>query len=347
MYKKAFLLSLLSLTALAFGPPVLKERDIGGLKFYPCQVKSMASNQPPAIGAKAFLLADYATGTIILAKNEHERLPPASLTKVMTAILALENSSPSDLVTISQRASTVELPKMGLSSGQKIFMENLLYGLLLLSANDAAVAIAEHVAGKQEAFVEMMNHKAAELGMKNTHFTNPQGFDEDGHFSTAYDLWLLTQHALANQAFAAVVATYERGGLTSTNRFLTLYPGADGVKTGTTPLAGECLIASATRGNQKGVVVLLNSPDRYGEAASLLDYYFHNYTLVPLSSPGLDRVRKPSGEVVTLRVKGESLLLVERWKSFLLQFYRKVSSGELLVYFGDEIVLSRPLMEEK
>ncbi len=343
MRKEAFILALLSLTALAFGPPALREKDAAGLKFYPCQVRKMAESSPPIIEAKAFLLADYSTGTIILAQNEHEKLPPASLTKIMTAILALENSSPGDLVTVSKRATEVELPKLGLSPGQKVAMENLLYALLLISANDAAAAIAEHVASNQEAFVEMMNRKAAEIGMRNTRFTNPQGFDDDGHYSTAYDLWLLTRYALDNPAFATMVAIYDWEGLTSTNRFLYLYPGADGVKTGTTLMAGECLIASATRGNQKGVAILLNSSDRYGEAASLLDYYFLNYTLVPLANPDLDLVKKSSGETITLIVEGARYILVEKWKAPLLRFYRRLSPDELLVYLGDEVILSKPM----
>ncbi len=342
MRKGALILVLLNLLTLAFGPPALREKDAAGLKLYPCQVREMAGNKPPPIEARAFLLADYATGAILLARNEHEKLPPASLTKIMTAILALENSSPGDLVTVSRGATEVEMPKLGLMPGQKIPMEDLIYGLLLISANDAAAAIAEHIAGSQEAFVEMMNRKAAELGMNDTRFANPQGFDDDGHYSTAYDLWLLVRYALANPAFSALVATREHGGMISTNRFLFLYPGADGVKTGTTPLAGECLIASATRGNQRGIVILLNSPDRYGEAASLLDYYFQNYTLVLLASPGLDLVRKPTGETVKLKVEGEGFILAEKWKAPLLRFYRRLSSGELLVYFGDDVILSRP-----
>lgn len=343
MNKKSLLLTLLSLTALAFGPPVLKEKDAGGLKFYPCQIRNMVESIPPTIEARAFLLADYTTGAILLARNEHKKLPPASLTKIMTAILALENSPLSDSVTVSKRAAAADLPRLGLMPGQKIPMEDLLYGLLLLSANDAATAIAEHIAGTQEAFVEMMNRKATELGMKDTHFTNPQGFDEKDHLSTAYDLWLLARYSLSNPIFARIVATSEWKGLASTNRFLTLYPGADGVKTGTTPLAGECLAASATRGNQKGFVILLNSPDRYGEAATLLDYYFRNYTLVPLSNPALDLIRKPSGEVISLKVEGEDSILVERWKFPLLRFYRKLSPDELVIYLGDRAILSRPL----
>ncbi len=343
MRREALILTLLSLMTLAFGPPALREKDAAGLKLYPCQVREMAENRPPSIEARAFLLADYATGTILLARNERERFPPASLTKIMTAILALENSSPGDSVAVSEKAAEVEMPKLGLLPGQKVPMETLLYGLILISANDAAAAIAEHVAGSQEAFVEMMNRKAAELGMNDTHFTNPQGFDDEGHYSTAYDLWLLVRYALANPAFAALAATYEWGGFTSTNRFLALYPGADGVKTGTTPLAGECLIASATRRDQKGIAILLNSPDRYGDAASLLDYYFRNYALVPLSSPNLDVVKDPSGKVETLAVEGESYILVEKWKAPLLRFYRRLSPDELLIYLGDEVIASRPL----
>ncbi len=344
---RVIILAILSFTTMAFGPPALREKDAAGLKFYPCQLRELAGSSPPAIEAKAFLLADFTTGAVLLARNEHEKLPPASLTKIMTAILALEKSSLSDTVVVVKGATGMEPPALGLRPGQKVSMENLLYGLLLISANDAAAAIAEHIAGSQEAFVEMMNQKAAELGMQNTHFANPQGFDAEGHFSTAYDLWLLARYALANPTFAAMVSTRERGGLYSSNLFLSLYPGADGIKTGTTPLAGECLAASATRGNQKGVVILLNSPDRYGEAASLLDFYFRNYALVPLSQPALDLVKEPSGKVSVLKVEGGNHILVEKWKFPLLRFYRSVSSGELLVYLGDKVLFSRPLKVEE
>ena len=362
--RKGILLILLwmSLLNLAFGPPVLREKDIGGLRLFPGQLKAMKGMKPPDIEAKAYLLADYATGTVLVAYNEHQPLPPASLTKIMTAIIALERSNPEATVTVGQKAVQVEGARMGLRAGEDIPLKDLLYGLLLVSANDAAIAIAEYVAGSEGEFVALMNAKAAELGMNNTHFANCHGLDTENHYASAYDLWLLTRYALANPTFAAIVSTAEHTSgsyrLTSINRFLKLYPGADGVKTGTTPGAGECLIASATREGQKAVAIVLNSPDRYGEAASLLDYYFRNYTLLSLDagpSP-LNLWHSPDGSIYKLEVEGERALLIERWEFPSVRLFREITGpreehptriGHITLYLGDQPLSTRALLGYK
>ncbi len=356
----AWLVLVLSLLNTGFGPPVLRERDFGGLRLYPSQLRAMQRPEPPEVNARAFLLADYSTGTVILARNEREPLPPASLTKVMTALIALERASPEEVVVVSERAAQAEGMRMGLLPGQKVRLRTLLYGLLLLSANDAAVAIAEHVAGSVDAFVELMNARAAELGMRDTHFVNPHGLDAEGHLSSAYDLFLLARYALANETFASIVASQaledEGYRFENSNRLLRLYPGADGVKTGTTEAAGECLIASATRGNRRGIAIVLDSPDRYGEAATLLEYYFNNFAVLPVEAgpPPLDSWVGPDGIRRYLSVEGDGALLLEKWQFFLVRPFRWVElapdggvQGRMEFYLGDEVIESRPLVGAK
>jgi D-alanyl-D-alanine carboxypeptidase len=201
----------------------------------------------------------------------------ASITKLMTALLALERSDLGDRVVVSQDALVGE-STMGLQAGEVVTVEDLLWGLLLNSGNDAAVALAEHVAGSVPAFVAMMNTRAAELGLANTHFSNPHGMDAPDHYGSAYDLWRLAEKALAYPKFREIVATRSKTvaghPLWNRNELLGTYPGADGVKTGTTDLAGQSLVASATREGHRALAVILGSSDRYADARALLDFYF-------------------------------------------------------------------------
>jgi len=348
----------LSLGNLAFGPPVLREKDIGGMKLYPSQVRQMGQAQVPQVGARAYLLADEGTGQVLLAHNEHEPLPPASLTKLMTAVVALERASPEAQVQVGEEVEGVEGMKMGLVRGEVLSLGDLLYGLLVASANDAAMAIAVHVAGSVEEFVALMNAKAAELGLTETHFVNPHGLDAEGHYSSAHDLLVLTRYALSNPLLARIVATreYNASGhqLLTTNEFLSLYEGADGVKTGTTEKAGQCLIASVTRDGRRIVAVILGSSDRYADAQALFDYYFGQYVPVTLEakpSP-LNRWRDPQGRLFRLKSTEKREILLERWQAPLLHSFRLISGfqgnssgpvGELIFYIGDVIVGRIPL----
>jgi D-alanyl-D-alanine carboxypeptidase len=232
---------------------------------------------------------DADSGAILFARNHREQRSPASTTKIMTALLTLEEGRLDDRVVISDRAASVAGTGLGLKRGQRISLGDLLWAILLKSANDAALAAAEHVGGTEERFVARMNAKANFLGMEGTHFTNPHGLDAPDHFSTAYDLALLTRQALRNPTFARMVQTREvrltiqkgpngrvvkHSLLRSHNRLLGQFLGADGVKTGYTEKAGRCLVASATRAEHQLIAVLLNDPDRWTEAATLLDYGF-------------------------------------------------------------------------
>lgn len=243
----------------------------------------------PTVGASSAVLMDAATGKVLYEKNAHERRDPASTTKIMTAIVALENASLDEIVTTSASAAERDAGESAiwLKEGEQLTMEQMLLALMVRSANDAASAIAEHVAGSEAAFAEMMNAKAKELGMHDTHFVNPHGFYGEGHYTTAYDLALAAAYAQQNDDFRRIATTekvvipwpghdWDRV-LYNRNKFLRMYPGADGVKTGFTNRAGRCFVASAVRDGWRLIAVVLNSPDMWNEAAALLEYGFTHF----------------------------------------------------------------------
>jgi len=238
----------------------------------------------PKIGALAAIVMDTESGRVLFEKNAYSRRPMASTTKIMTAIIALEKGNLDDTVVVSKRAATIGGSTINLKTGQKIRLRELLYGLMLNSGNDAAIAIAEHIGGTVENFAEMMNEKAMELGALDTNFKSPHGLDMDGHYTTAYDLAVITSYALKNPVFAEIVRTKHANigytTLNNTNEMLSIYPGADGVKTGYTGKAGRCLVTSATRDGWQIISVVLGCPTRHARAESskvILDYAFENY----------------------------------------------------------------------
>lgn len=246
----------------------------------------------PQISAQSAILIDGDTGEILFSKNPHERRPPASTTKILTAILALEKGRINDVVEISSRAANTGEARINLVAGEKITLENLLYGALLKSGNDACVAIAEEIAPSVEEFVDLMNLKARLLGCYNSNFVNTNGLPNNNHYSSAYDLALIARYGLKNKTFAKIVATkshvieWEESGrkrkINNTNKLLSTYPGAIGVKTGTTVKAGQCLVAAAQRGNRNLIAVVLKSKNRFHDARSLLDFGFNNYKNIQL-----------------------------------------------------------------
>jgi serine-type D-Ala-D-Ala carboxypeptidase (penicillin-binding protein 5/6) len=247
----------------------------------------MASQPVP--DAKAALLMDMGTGMVLYQKNAYARLPMASLTKIMTAIIILENHSLDEIVTVKDDFNGTDLGvKMWLRQYEKMTVENLLISLLVPSAGDAAMALAEYHSGSVEKFVKAMNEKAKMLNLRDTHFVNPVGLDDPDHYSSAYDLALLTKFALRNKDFRRIVqipgATVTSvDGKTShsfegTNYLLDSYLDIRGVKTGTTDAAGESLINLARNSDgAEVIVVLLNSPDRFQESKRLLDWSFRNF----------------------------------------------------------------------
>lgn len=249
----------------------------------------LAHAAEPLITAQSYILLDAKANQIIMEHQAHELRPPASTTKIMTAILALELGNLWQQVEVSKKAATVGEATINLEPGEKIALNNLIKGALIKSGNDATIAIAEHLAGSEELFVFLMNRKAKMLGAKHTSFQNPNGLPKKGHYSTAYDLALMARYGMNKKMFEGIVSTKETAipwegktwnrFLKNTNKLLWKYPGANGVKTGTTKEAGNCLVASAQRNDRLLIAVVLNSQDRFGDATKLLNYGFDNSVL--------------------------------------------------------------------
>lgn len=241
----------------------------------------------PALTAEAAVLLDARTGQILFDKNAGQKRPPASTTKIMTALLALEGGDLRQAVTVSPKAASVGEASLDLRAGEKLTLEELIYGALLESGNDACVAIAEHVAGTEQNFVLLMNQKAKILGAENTSFKNTNGLPAAGHYTTARDLAVITRYALSNPVFQKIVRTRSivigsnKGEryLNNTNRLLWSYDWIDGVKTGTTNEAGNCLVASATKNGRQLISVVLHSENRWSDSIKLMDYGFNCFEL--------------------------------------------------------------------
>lgn len=254
------------------------------------------SLSPPTTNARAVSLMDVTSGRILYSNHGDEELPIASLTKIMTAIVAIEHGDLTEKVKVSANAFAKEGSSLFLRLGEEMALSDMLYGLMLRSGNDAATAIAEHVGGSEQGFVYMMNEKAALIGLEHTKFQNPHGLDAEGHYSTANDLAKLTSYAMHNEVFKQIVSTQEKKVAnpidpwdykwSNKNKMLRLYEGADGVKTGYTKIAKRCLVSSATRNGQQLVVVTINDGDDWNDHRNLLDYGFEQYPLASLVHKG-------------------------------------------------------------
>jgi len=251
---------------------------------------------PFEIKSKSAILMDASTGTILFEKNSHEKLAPASITKIMSLILfleAVENGkiNLNDKVIASEHASSMGGSQIFLAPGEEMTVEDLIKSVVLVSANDATVALAEYITGSEEIFTKMMNEKAAALNMKDTHFKNSTGLPEEGHYTSAYDVALMSRELIKHPLFfnwSTIWVDSLRDGkfdLVNTNKLIRYYKGADGVKTGSTEEAKFCLAATAKRGNLRLIAVVMGAPDsktRFNEAAKLLDYGFANYDYLPV-----------------------------------------------------------------
>lgn len=316
----------------------------------------------PKINARSACVIDYDTGTILYEKNAFVKRPMASTTKIMTAILAIENCPLDAWVPISGQAAGIGGSVMGLKAGTNVRMEDLLYGLMLCSGNDAAVAIAEYCAGSVRDFANMMNEKAREIGAYETHFSNPHGLDAEDHYTTAYDLAKITRYALQNPVFNRIVRTreyyYDGRTLTNTNEMLDLYEGTDGVKTGYTGLAGRCLVTSATRNNVRLISVVLfcdSKSLRTQSSMKILDYAFENYGYVQLLHKGSimgeipiararykETIQAGVAEDVRAIMKHEERDMLSTRISLVKEVEAPIRRGTILgtisVYKGDEII---------
>ena len=252
-----------------------------------CSIPSVADNgrlDPPSVSAHSAILIEADSGKVIFEKNADERRHMASTTKIMTALVAIENADVGKTVSVSADAIGIEGSSVYLYEDEKLTLEDLLYAMLLESANDAAAAIAIEVGGSIEGFADMMNKKAAELGLKNTHFENPHGLDGESHYTTARELAIIAREAMSNNDLRSIVSTHkktiplnESEGvrlLINHNKMLKGYEGAIGVKTGFTKKSGRCLVSAAERDGVELICVTLNAPDDWRDHTALLDYGF-------------------------------------------------------------------------
>ena len=262
-------------------------------------------NSDLGLNAKSAILMEETTGNILYESNSDERLPIASVTKVMTMLLIMEavdsgKISLDDMVTVSGNAMSYGGSTMFLETGEQLTVNDMLKGIAVASANDGCVAMAEHLAGSESAFVDMMNEKAKELGMENTHFMNTNGLDEDDHYSSARDVAIMSRELMKHETifnYTSIWMDTLRGGkfqLANTNKLIRFYDGANGLKTGSTSKALCCLSAAAKRNDMQLIAVVLGAPtsaERFASAKSLLDYGFANYAVNTQITAG-DEVQK-------------------------------------------------------
>ena len=251
--------------------------------------------EPPSVSAKSAILIEASSGDAVFEQNADEKLPMASTTKIMTAVVALEKSDLTDNVKIASGATGVEGSSIYLKANEIIPMEDLIYALMLDSANDAAAAIAYEVAGGIDEFADLMNQTAERIGLTDSHFANPHGLDDPEHYTTARDLAKLTAYALKNETFANIVSTYKKtiplngneGSrlLLNHNKLLRTYEPAIGVKTGFTKKSGRCLVSAAEQDGITTIAVTLNAPDDWNDHKKMHDYGFSQYSLLTLAEP--------------------------------------------------------------
>jgi len=349
--------ALLGLLTMGAGGPVLQGSQPGDLPIYPEQIAAQrAAQQLPPLSAQAALLADSDTHQVLATLNAHQPRAIASTTKIMTALLVFERANLADQVVVSPTALVGE-SSMGLVAGETLTVEDLLWGLLLSSGNDAAMALAEHVAGSADAFAALMNQRAAELGMVNSHFVNPHGLDAPDHTSSAYDLWLVTQAALRYPLFREMVATsaHTAAGrqLFNQNELLGSYAGADGVKTGTTLAAGQNVVASVSQNGHREIAVVLGSEDRYRDATAIFDHFFSFWRWSPapqLSGP-VSWLRSADGRPLRVVAPAPPDLFLPLWQWPLVRplLVQTVSTptpnqpiGVVRWYLGNQLLAEAP-----
>lgn len=294
-----------------------------------------------AVSAKAAILMHADSGRVLYEKNADEHMLIASTTKIMTAIVVLEHCDLDDLVEVDSRSAGIEGSSMYLKAGESYTVEDLLYGLLLVSGNDAASALALHVADSMEEFAELMNAKAAELGMTESSFKNAHGLDEEGHYSTARDMAKLAAYCMGNEDFARIAGTVSHTvgeqTLVNHNRLLREYDGCLGLKTGYTMAAGRTLVTCAERDGARYVCVTLNDPDDWDDHKALYDWAFANYSFAEVIPAGLSyEVPLISGAEMTApaETEGAAYALIQNGESYDMELelpafaFAPISEGE-------------------
>lgn len=263
-------------------------------------VEVYANDIDLGLSAKSAILMDYETGEILYSHNPHEKLPPASVTKIMSMLLIMEEIAQNrlsydDIVTGSERAKSMGGSTIFLDAGESLSVRDMLKGIAVASGNDATVAMAEHISGTVEAFVDKMNSRAKELGMNDTHFVTCNGLDEDGHYSSSYDIALMSRELMKYEdifKFTTIWMDSLRNGeftLSNTNKLIRFYEGATGLKTGSTSIAKNCISATAKRDGMHLIAVVMAAPtskERFSDASKLLNFGFNTYKVTTFRNAG-------------------------------------------------------------
>lgn len=318
-------------------------------------------NDEPKINSRSAVVIDRKSKNIIYGKNENVKKAMASTTKIMTAMVVIQNTNLNNIVEISKKAAGTGGSRLGLKAGDKITVKDLLYGLLLRSGNDCAVALAEYVAGSVKEFSNLMNQNAQMLGLNNTHFVTPHGLDEEEHYTTAYELAILADYALNNEVFAQIVNTKSytininknSKTLNNTNELLGNLNGVYGVKTGFTNGAGRCLVTSIKRGNLDVICVVLGADtkkDRTRDSAKLIEYTFNKYEEIDIKEKikeSFEKWNEINGNRINIE-KGESskleLTLNDKDKIFTYPI-EKGTEDNINIEINANLNLKAPVLE--
>ncbi|CAM2805107.1 D-alanyl-D-alanine carboxypeptidase family protein [Paenibacillus sediminis] len=336
------------------------------------KISQKASASDLAASARSAILMDADTGTVIYEKNSHEKLPPASITKIMTMLLTMEAIDEGkikleDKVQTSDYAASMGGSQIFLEPGEEMTVNDLLKGVAMASGNDASVALAEKISGTEEAFVALMNERAEQLGLKDTHFANCNGLPANNHYSSAHDIAVISRELLKHSYITKYTGTYQDYlrkdsekpfWLVNTNKLVRFYSGADGLKTGYTSEAKFCLSATALRDGMRVVAVVLGEPNtktRNNEVSKMFDYAFAQYTMHPIYKLGdeIGKVKIQKGKTAVLTLKADqsySVLLKKGGKKTEIRHELQVPAklmapvkegqvvGKLVVYQGDQVL---------
>ena len=294
------------------------------------QSAGVSADFTPSVASKSLILMEGSTGKILYESNSHESLPPASVTKIMTMLLICEAIERGEItldtvITASERAKSMGGSTIYLDTNEQMTLDDLIKGISVASANDACVAVAEHLSGSVESFVDKMNIRAKELGMKDTHFVNCNGLDAENHYTSAYDIALMSCELLKHdmiEKYTTIWMDTLRDGkfqLSNTNKLIRFYKGANGLKTGSTSGAGCCISATAKRDEMQLIAVVMganNSKDRFNAASELLNYGFSNYAVTSFGEKGAEvcdvPVKNGKGDFVIAKTKSPTTVVLEK-----------------------------------
>lgn len=321
-----------------------------------------AASSSPVIKAKSAIVIDAMTGKVLYNKNAEEQRYPASTTKIMSLIVALEHGNLNEIVTASNHAANTEGSTLWLTEGEQLTLHDLLYGIMLVSGNDATVAVAEHISGSVEKFAQLMTEKAHAIGAKDTRFTNSSGLPDPNHVTTAHDLARITAYGYKNPMFSEIISTKNKvipwagkefgRDLYNENRMLWLSEGGNGVKTGYTDLAGRCLVSGAKRNGIQLIAVVLDSDTMWDDSLSLLDFGFSQVkpeTIVQQNDI-LKTIRVANGKVEIVKLIASNDLVVPIFEQDKEKFSLVIDAPnkvEAPVIKGQEVGVARVFYQDK